>query len=797
MTIIKQVNCLEQHTADNKRYAIYVLRKRAIANVKDGLKLVHKRSIYTAYHYKHADVNAVKSASVVGSVMEHLHPHGDVGIYESIKVMANWFDIKNPLFEGSESNWGTIQGHPQAHMRYTEAKLSQFTIDCILADLKEDIHTVDWSDDYLRTGKEPDFLPVRVPLLLLNGTFGIAFGLQTYVPPHNLGDVIDATINVALNPNTPVVLIPDLCQRCEIIDTNWKEISNKGKGKFKARGIVEIKTIDKSDEIDKHLGYPCVIIRSTPDLVKLNSIKDNLTEMINDKKLPQILNMYDKTVDEIAFYIVLKKGSDPNYIKDVLYNQAGLQKTYTVNLEVIDNNVDNMSPIRLSYKAYIQYFLELSKDVKFRLYSNKYQKVRTRQVAIEPYIKLVQSKDFDIIMNEIRKQETVDDNYLIEFIISKLSITRMQASFIINNQIKKLSKGYLLQFIDEYNTLEQERLGYLDKLSNDELLIQEIIEQLKNIKKKYNQSRKCILISEDEINKIPQGEFKLVITENNYIKKIGINDPIGYLKEDVVKTTLKVDNTKDILIFDEKGKAFKLPVHKIPISDRNSNGIDIRKLVKKLTSNINSVIYLDTIEELSKKTRKYFIVVLTQNGFIKKLDLDDFLTVTNSGLQFIKLEEGDIVKSISIVEGTLDIVVYSKNKALRMNMSEVPHQRRMTKGLRSITEGMLDGLSIIKPDTTSIVVLTEKGYINKFASVALPNVVRTKSETGVIKLTKGDTIKSILTVNENDTLIINTKNNKIELKVNELENGSSISSGNKMINTKNDIILKAYIVHNK
>lgn len=798
MTKIIERNVLQAYKESKQRYAIYILRRRVIPSGKDSLKLIHRRIVFAEYFYDKTEYKKVKSASVVGSVMGELHPHGDAAIYDAMKPLSNWWEIMFPLLE-PHGNWGNIQGGSQAASRYTETKLSKFCVDVLLTDLKINPNVVDWVETYKSDGtKEPEYLPAKLPLLLINGAFGIAIGLHVYVPRHNICEVIDATIKVALDPETEVVLIPDTCQPCEIIDTNFKAISNKGNGKFVVRGIIEIGQAN----LPGYKDNPALFIKSTPDLVTMKKVEEAINKMIEDKKLPQVINTFDDSnLKGLNYIIVLKKGADPYYVRDIIYKNTDMQNTYTVNLEILDddttNGIVNIEPVRLSYKAYIQYFLEFAKETKFRLYCNDLQQVKTRIHELESYIDLIQSGQVDNIIAVIKQQQTVDDNYLIEYIIANFGLTDLQASFMINNRNKRLSVGYLNVYIEEANELRIKEQNLLEMITNDQLITEEIIKDLLELKDKYAMPRRSKVISESILNDIPQGEFKLVITENNYIKKIGMNDSIGYLKDDYPKFVLKVDNTKNIILFSEKGRAFNLPIHKIPLSDKNSNGTDVRVLVKKMTSNIASVIYEPILQDFANRTSKYFVTILTQNGYIKRMDIEDFLTILPSGIPYIKLDDSDVVKSVTLIKNGLDLIVYSKNKALRMNLEDVPHQKRNTVGLKSMSDGQVDGLTVIKHNTTSVIVVTEKGYVNKFDIVALPTLGRNKNSVSVIKLTKGDTIRGIYTVNDEDILRVITKNNRLEFNVNEIECGSSIGSGNKLINTKTDNIIRCEISHKK
>jgi DNA gyrase subunit A len=784
-------NIVDQYKNDMIRYIIVANRRRSVPDRKDGLKLVHRRIIDAMYFNEGCSNHNVKSSAVVGTVMKKSHPHGDVAIYNSMKPMANWFEIYMPLID-ADGNFGNVQGDGQAAPRYTEVRLSKFALDCVISELKETKEVVDWVDTYDYRTLEPEFLPVSVPLLLINGAYGIGVGLITEIPKHNINEVIDATIQLIRDPESQIELIPDNCMPCHIINTNFKAIGNKGHGKYRVRGIIDI---------EEFQGKPALIIKSIPDLVYLNSVEEKLHELITSNKLPQIVDMVDDTRDEILkktkmcrFIIILKKGSDANYVREVIYKNTLMEKSCNVNFEVMDG----IEPLRMSYKSYLLSFIEFRKITKFRLYCNKLQKAQTNLHELEAYIKVFESGELDNVLNMMKNQKTIDDSATIEYLINKLGVTDLQAKFIANGRRQELSWGYYNKYKNDVSKYSAQVEDYFNRITHDELLVEEIVNELILYKQKYGKPRNCKIVKMADESDIPKGEFKIVITENNFIKKISLNEFVGNSKGDSPKHVLKVDNTENILLLDDKGKVFKLPIHKVPFTDKSSNGIDIRILIKNLTANINTVLYEPTLSELSNKSVKYFVTIITREGYIKKLDIEDFMSVPPSGILYTKLNNGDIVKDIAIVANNLDIIVYSDYKALRMNMSDIPHYKRNTLGVNAMaTNDKIDGLSIIYPGTTDIIVITESGKINKFDVVALPISERYKSGSSVIKLSKGDSIHSIHGVNNNTILKILTKNEKIEIPIEEIPSASSISSGTKMISLKSDNIIKSEVYRKK
>lgn len=779
----------EQYKNELIIYSIETNRIRSFADVRDGLKKVHRRILDTMFNQLPSRSTLVKTAEVVGNVIGRSHPHGEAGPTDAIKLLSNWFDCKVPLIY-SESNMGSMQGDGAAAPRYTEVMLSDFAKDCVIADLRKSEDVVDWVTTFNNRSKEPEYFPVAVPLLLINGVFGIGTGMKTEIPKHNLVEVLDATIRLIKDPKAPVVLIPDHCMACEIIDTNWKAICNKGKGKYTVRSIIDIET-DKGD--------PILVIKSLPDRVyfdkgeaqsKNNGVKYTILEMVKSGKLPQITAIEEHSSgDNMRIVIRLKRGSDPNYIKEVLYKTTQLQSTYSVDFLVLNG----IQSLRMSYKSYLEFFIEQRKTTLFRLYCNQLQKYRTKYHEMDAYVKALESGYIDEIILMIKNQKTIDDKYLIDYIVKKIKITDIQAKFIINSNLKQLSKAYLSKYKKDMMAYKEKNDYYMNKIIHEELIVQDIIEELEFFKKKYGKPRVCKVIKKEDITNIPKGSFKIVITEANYIKKLAPNEYVGAYRGDNPKLVLQVENTENILLFTSQGKVFNLPVHKIPLSDKSSVGSDIRILVKGLTSDIISVIYEPVLKNISKKVSKHYLTVVTTNNYIKKLDLEDFISVPPSGIIFTKVNSGDSVKEVAIVPEALDIVLYSNRRALRIPMKNIPKYKRSTLGVSAMklsNDDHIDGMSVIYPDATDIVVITASGKINKFDITGLVVSDRYKAGSSVIKLGKTDKIHSIYGVNDKNTIYITTKNTKLDIPVVDIARGSTLSTGGKSVSTKSDIIIK-------
>ena len=795
MENIIENNICDQYIEDVERYSMYVNRRRFIPDVKDGLKPVQRRIIWAAYKDTKCIDTRAKSARLVGDAMGRYHPHGDAGVYNAMKPMTNWFETYIPLLEG-RGNWGTFQGSPQSAARYTETKLSKFALEGVIGLLKEVNEVVDWDKTYNEETIEPVYLPVEVPLLLINGSFGMGYGIAVNIPKHNINEVIDATIYHIYHPNENVVIIPDTCMECEIIDTDFKTICSLGYGKYTVRGKIDIENDGKKN---------ILVIKSVPDLTYLDTIIDKIEDLVEKKQLPQISKIIDISEidkekknngkDIMKFVIELKPGADPNYVRDIIYKNTKMQDTVSVNMRVLYN----YNPIRISYREYIDIFLDFRKETLIRYYNNKLKKTNTKLHEMDAYVKLLESNKIDEIIDIIRHNDKNDEE-LSKTISEMLNITEFQCKYIINRDLKKLSKYYLDRYIQERESLRKEAEFYEFKITNEQSLLEDIVKQLEYYKKKYGKPRNSKIISKAEMCSIPQGRFKLIITQNNYIKKIPVeSNSIGSFKDDKPTMMIEGDNSENILIFTREGKVFKLPIHNIPLSDLRSNGTLIHMISKKIFGNIVTVMYEPALKELTKKKTDYYISVLTSNGFIKRMSIDDFLAVPPSGIIYSKLEKNDYVSQVTIINNRTDIVLYNwTNKALRLNINDIPYLKRSTKGNMTFSnlelgKNQINGISIIKPNDTDLLVITDNGKINRLSIAALPCGNRNTTGNKVIKLGKSDIIKYILSVNENNSIYIQTQSNRYNINVSDIEFGSSMSSGNKFIN-KNEHIIECGVI---
>ena len=786
---IEDRDSLEMYEKDMILYSIIVNRRRCIPEIRDGLKPVQRRIIYDMFKQGATSYSKrIKSTAVQGDTMKLLHPHGDASIYAAMEPMANWYKSKVPLI-APHGNWGSLMGDGTAAARYTEAGLSDFCYDCIIGELKDTKGAVDWIDNYTRTTMEPEYLPAKVPILLINGSMGIGLGMSVNIPSHNLIEVCEAVRTLIKNPDADIILAPDHCQPCKIISTrdNIADISHTGVGSYILRGDVEIKEDEK--------GYPTLYIKSLPDNVTTDTVTDQLNNMVAAKQLPMVKDVLDASTKTVDIRIQLRKGADPYYVKQVLYAKTKVQTTISVNFRA----VKGVDVERFNYKDYLLNFIDQRIQTKFRLYCNKLRDYKTRHHILDAYIKVIEQGKIDAIINMIKKQTTTDDSTLIEFLIKNVKgITDLQATFFLNDlTIKKLSKGYLKKYKEEDAQLQKLIPLYQDyTIDPDGKCLRKMIdEELVDIEKKYGSPRICKVITTAEDSNIPHGIFKVIITRNNYIRKIPDTDKIGSVRKDDPKFIIKVDNADNLLLFDCKGKVYKLPISRIPVTDRQSDGTDIRVLVKNATADIIAICAEPVLIDIAKKSKSY-LVISTMLNTIKKLDIDDFINISNSGLMYSKIKDNDIITGVNIVSAGLDIVLYTGQKLLRTSINNIPLFKRNATGSKAMnTDLSVAGFDIVYPDSTDVIVITEKGKVNKFPISALASHNRAGVGINGIRLDNNDSISIVKCVRPNDLIRVLTTDSIIDLDVSSIVPKTTVASGTHIFKFgSNSHIIRADII---
>ena len=789
---IIDVGVVTQSTADYQAYAAYVARYRAIPDYIDGLKPVVRRILYCAAH-DFKGQGFVKTAAIMGEVIKSYNPHGDASVQMAIRNMINDFSTKYPTMDG-DGSWGSKANPYPAAPRYNDCKISQFGIDVFIQDIYDDPRVTDWQNNYDNKKKEPIFLPAKIPTLLVLGQMGIGVGMKSSIPSHNLGEVIDVTINLIHNPNADFCLIPDECMPCQILDTDWKTINENGKGTYISQGLIDIGDYTVKEKSGKSETRTALFVHSLPDFTFYDSIRDRITQAVKDKKMPYIVDLVSRTKTKASTknlkdrstkfeeVIVLKKDADPNFVKEWLYANTNIRQTRQVNLIVLN---DKKQFTRMNYRQYLLEFIKFRRENVFRKLSSKIQFYSTKIRAYTPYIKLLNSKEFDKIVNMIRTSKESDKMKIKEFIMNKLRIDPVQAETILELKVHQMTKGYLMKKKLEAEEFERILKNLMDIIVDPKKIDQVIIDEMLEIKAKYNSPILRTLINKSQATGIAPGTFKLVFTKNNFIRKIGENESIGSLGKEEFNFVTTVDNTDNLMVFSTLGKVFRIPVHKIPLTMKGSNGIDIRILNKNCTSDICCAAGEMTFQRLAKSKFKNYVFVVSSNGFIKKIDIEDLLNIPNSGIIYSKVDKDDYVKALLFGPDKMDLLVYSGNKVLRIPGKYIAKLQRSTKGARvSTSASKIDGMNFLVPGITDLVIITENGYVNRIPMEIIPQSTRGKAGMKVIKTTKNDNVKFILPCNESHSIFIHEGGrNNTTLRVSDITVGSTVSTGTKLLKT--------------
>ncbi len=690
--VSNRVNVVERNISTEMResfidYAMSVITDRALPDARDGLKPVHRRIMYTMHELNlTAGAKTRKSAKIVGDVTGNYHPHGDIAVYDSLVKMAQTFSMRYPLVIG-QGNFGSIDGDSAAAARYTEAKMSRIAAE-MLRDIEKE--TVDFHPNYENTRKEPGVLPAAVPNLLLNGTLGIAVGMATNIPPHNLGEVLDATMHLVDNKDATN---EDLMQFVKGPDFptggiiyNEKEIHHayaNGKGGVVTRGEAEI-IENKSDNFQ-------IIITSIPYRVNKADLIMSIADLVRDKKLEGIKGLRDESAKDLRIAIDLKSGVYPQKVLNFLYKHTQLEETFHLNVVALIDGI----PQTLSLKSILQEFIKHRTIIIRRRTEFDLRKAEEREHIL---IGLKKALDhIDEIIKLIKKSKdtpTAHANLMKEFKFSD-----RQAAAILDMKLQRLAGLERQKIEDELNAIQALIKELKDILANPKRILVIIKTELAEIRAKYADERRTRVVksavkalSDEDL--IPDEESVLVLTAGGYIKR---TDPDEYRKqkrggvgvvdletkeEDFVTHLLTTNTHSDLLFFNDKGKVYQMKMYEIPEGRRATKGKSIMNfLALEAGEKVTSALAMP--KEL--KNSNLSVVMVTAEGVAKKVAAESFHDVRRSGIIAIKLHTGDQLISVSFVEQGDDvIVVTTKGQSIRFKEADVREMGRNAAGVSGI-----------------------------------------------------------------------------------------------------------------
>lgn len=693
-------------------YAMSVIMSRALPDVRDGLKPVHRRILYAMHEMGlTSSAKTKKSAAVVGDVLGKYHPHGDVAVYDSMVGMAQEFSYRYPLIIG-QGNFGSIDGDPAAAMRYTEAKMSKLSAE-LLRDLEKD--TVDFRANYDSTRKEPIVLPSAVPNLLLNGTLGIAVGMATNIPPHHLGEVIDATLHLIDNKDATTddllefIKGPDFPTGGIVYGSvDMKHAYATGRGGVVTRGEAEI--------VEAKSGQAQIIITSIPYRVNKSDLIMSIADLVSEKKLEGVKGLRDESTKDIRIVIDLKNGVFPQKVLNFLYKHTQLETTFHFNIVAIVDGV----PQTLSLKSILTEFIAHRDIVVRRRTAFDLKRAEERE-----HILLGLKKALDHIDKVISVIRASKDSQIAKLnLMKEFKFTEIQATAILEMRLQKLA-GLERKAVETELKEKQDLIKELkDLLESAKKIMKVVSNELKEIKDKYVDERRTRVvkggvknISEEDL--IPEKESVLVFTAGGYVKRtdpseyrsqkrggVGVID-LETKEEDFVTILLNANTHSDLLFFTNLGKAYQIKMYEIPEGRRATKGKSIMNFLA--LSGEEKVMSILPVSK-DKKAKEQYLMLVTENGTAKKMSYEQFKDVRRSGLIAIKLDKNDSLKSALLVEkGDEIMLATAKGQSIRFKEGDIREMGRTAGGVRGMKlakSDVLVGVDCIKKDMKDASLLT-------------------------------------------------------------------------------------------
>lgn len=776
-------------------YSMSVIVARALPDVRDGLKPVHRRILYTLYEEGMTpDKKYQKSANAVGAVMGHYHPHGDSAIYESMVRMAQDFTYRHTLVDG-HGNFGSIDGDGAAASRYTEARLAKISME-LLRDLNKD--TVDFSENYDGQRKEPVVLPSRFPNILVNGNMGIAVGMATNIPPHNLGEVIDGCVAYIDNPDITVTELmqyikgPDFPTAGVILgNSGIKRAYESGRGAITIRGMA---TVEETH--NKHR----IVITELPYQVNKKALIQRIGELVRDKIIDGISNLSDESALEgIKIVIDVKKEANANVVLNNLYKHTQLQTSYGINFLML---VDG-SPRTLGLREIIEKYIDHQKHVIYRRCQFDLKRYKDRLHILDGL--KIALDNIDRVIKIIR--ESADDDEAKAGLMSNFALSEVQSQAILDMRLKRLTGLEKSKIEEEIAELEKLVKELEEILASEEKILEVIKTEMLEIKDKYADERRthidmtAIDYIEDE-SLIPVENVVITLTNKGYIKRLpadtyktqnrggmGVKG-MATNEEDFVEHLINATSHDYILMFTNMGKVYRIKGYEIPEYSRQSKGLPIINLLsldkdEKVTS----------LLKISNDDEYKCLVFATKNGLIKRTDISEFDSIRTNGKKFITLKDNDELVSVKKTTGNDEILMASSNgRMVRFNESAVRIMGRSASGVRGINldGGILVGMEIVEPNEY-VLVITEKGYGKKTPVDEYRITNRGGKGVKTVNITeKNGSIVSFKTVDDSkDLMIITDSGIIIRLAVDKISTMSRVTQGVKLINLKEDSIVSS------
>lgn len=770
-------------------YAMSVIIGRAIPDIKDGLKPVHRRTLFAMYDAGNTWNRAYKkSARIVGDVIGKYHPHGEMAVYDALVRMAQDFSLRYPLVDG-QGNFGSIDGDPPAAMRYTEVRMKKITQQ-LLADLDKD--TVNFIPNYDESLKMPEVLPAKFPNLLVNGGSGIAVGMATNIPPHNLSEIIDGIIYFIRTPKATLEELmqfipgPDFPTGGYIFGLDGiKSAYSTGKGiiHLRARAMIEKGRRNERDRI---------VITEIPYQVNKSRLLENIAELVNNKRIEGIADIRDESDREgMRIVIEIKKGEFPEVILNNLYKHTSLQTSFgIIMLAIVDKQ-----PKVLSLFDMMRYFIAHRQDVVRRRTRFELKKAELRAHILEGLT--IALDHLDEIISLIRSSHTVDQAR--KGLITNFSLTKVQAQAILDLQLQKLTRLEREKIQKEYKELKKLITKLRKILSSEKLIVDIIVDELTQIKEEYKDDRKTEIMAETVSGLMPEDLIKeedvaLTYTSSGYIKRTSLSyyhfqsrggkgkRGISMKAEDVVQDLFICSTHSYLLIFTNKGRLYWLKALYIPDVGVSSRGKSISNLVQ-----FNPEEKVSSLVAVKDFSRDLYVVMLSSGGRIKKTRLSDFRHIRSGGIIAITLNPGSELLAAKLTDGQNDILIGTKlGKAIRFKESDVRPMGRQAAGVKAITMSPKDqiiGMIVVGKGEKYIFTASEKGFGKKTEIDIYPR--RRRGGKGVINLKVNSRIGQaigIVGIFEEELLLITEIGKVIRIKIEQVRPLGRATQGVRIIN---------------
>ncbi|MBN2504533.1 MAG: DNA gyrase subunit A [Bacilli bacterium] len=783
---VTEINISNEMKNSFLSYAMSVIVARALPDVRDGLKPVHRRILYGMDELGvYPDKSYKKSARIVGDVMGKYHPHGDSAIYDSMVRMAQDFSYRYPLVNG-HGNFGSVDGDGAAAMRYTEAKMEKITVE-MLKDLKK--NTVDFIDNYDGSEQEPKVLPSKIPNLLINGATGIAVGMATNIPPHNLEEVIDGYVAYIENPEIDsdelmnYIKGPDFPTGGVILG-----ISGIREAYLTGKGIVRVKA--RTEIIEHATGKKQIIIKEIPYQVNKTTLIERIADLAKDKRIDGITDLRDESNrNGMRIVMELRRDVNPEVLLNNLYKNSQLQDSFGINMVALVNDKPELLTLRELIKHYYEHQVEvLVRKTRFDL-----DKAVAREHLLQGFIKALDN--IDDVIHIIRESYDDTESRLME----KFGFSEIQAKAILAMQLKRLSGLEGDKIHAELAEIEK-AITYYNKILADRALQDQIlISEAEEIKSKYADTRRTEIDAfgdydiEDE-DLIPVEDVIIAVTTNGYVKRMNVDvyksqnrggrgkTGMRMNEDDVIDSIISTSTHDFLLFFTSLGRVYKIKGYKIPNYGRNSKGLPIVNLLN-----------LTEGEELAavmsvKDFENGYLFFTTKKGLVKRTAVSDFQNIRTNGIRAISLRDEDQLHSVKLTDGNKDIIIGASNgKAIRFNETNVRSMGRNAAGVRGIYlagDEEVIGVTTVTEERNEVLAITRYGYGKR--TVVDEYRLQSRGGKGVktINVTSknGRLRKLISVVGDEDLLVVTDKGMIIRVPINQIAQTKRATQGVKIIN---------------